>query len=92
MKRESATEIGQDVLVWLAGRPEDLERLLALSGVDPAGLRAGASDPDFLGFVLDFLLQSDDLVLAFAREAGITPDLPARARAALPGGDVPNWT
>jgi len=31
-------------------------------------------------------------LLAFAAEAGVPPDRPARARAALPGGYVPDWT
>ena len=58
----------------------------------PAELRARAADPEFLGFVLDFLLQSDAFVLDFAAEAGVSPETPARARAALPGGAVPDWS
>jgi hypothetical protein len=55
-------------------------------------MRRLANDPEFLGFVLDFLLGSDDLVRGFAAEAGIRPEEPMRARAALPGGAVPDWT
>ena len=92
MKQEQAIELGQRALIWLAGEPDALGAFLAASGAGPADLRARAADPEFLGFLLDFLLQSDALVLAFARDAGAPPDLPARARAALPGGDLPNWT
>ena len=42
--------------------------------------------------ILDFLLGDEDLLLAFCAEAGVAPTVPARARAALPGGDAPNWT
>jgi len=31
-------------------------------------------------------------VLDFSRSAGLHPEDPARARAALAGGDNPNWT
>jgi hypothetical protein len=89
---DRAAAIGQEALIWLAGEPEALSRFLALSGLGPADLRAGASDPEFLGFVLDFLLGNDAEVLAFATDAGLPPDMVMRARAALPGGDAPSWT
>ncbi len=92
MKSEQAAALAQEALIWLAGRPEALEAFLAASGAGPEDLRAGAADPAFLGFVLDHLLQSEELVVAFARDAGVPPDRPARARAALPGGDAPDWT
>jgi hypothetical protein len=92
MKPERATAVAQEALIWLAGRPDALEGFLAASGATTEDLRAGADDPEFLGFVLDHLLQFEELVVAFARDAGVAPDLPARARATLPGGYVPNWT
>jgi hypothetical protein len=92
VKQEQAVALAQDALVWLAGRPEVLEALLAASGVGSGDLRARAEDPEFLGFVLDHILQSDALVLAFAAAAGVAPERPARARAALPGGYSPDWT
>jgi hypothetical protein len=85
MRAETALGIGQDALIWLAG-------FLAASGAAPRDLRARAADPEFLGFVLEFLLGSDDMVLAFAAAAGLAPEAPALARAALPGGHLPNWT
>jgi len=54
--REDAAAIGTDALIWLAGRPEELAALLAVSGLDAAALRARAGEPAFLGFVLDFVL------------------------------------
>lgn len=92
MKQEQAIALGQRALIWLALEPDALGAFLAASGAGPADLRARAQDPEFLGFLLEHLLQSDALVLAFARDAGVAPDQPARARAALPGGDLPNWT
>jgi hypothetical protein len=88
----AAAEIGQSALIWLIGRPEALEAFLGASGADAAEIRARAGEPEFLGFVLEFLLQSEDLTVDFARDAGLRPEAPARARAALPGGDAPDWT
>ena len=58
--------------------------------IETVKLRAG--DAEFLGFVLDHLLQDDSAVVAFAASEGIAPEEVMRARAALPGGDAPHWT
>jgi hypothetical protein len=92
MRAADAADLAQDALLWLLGRPEDAGAFLAASGLDPADLRARAAAPDFLGFVLDFLLADESLLRAFAAEAGVPPDAPRRARQALPGGDAPEWT
>jgi Protein of unknown function (DUF3572) len=92
MNPEHAHDVAQQALVWLIGRPDALGGFLAASGASVADLRPGADDPDFLGSVLDFILQSDDTVLDFATDVGLAPDLPGRARAALPGGYTPDWT
>lgn len=86
-----AVEIGQDALIWMASRPELLEGFLAASGAAAAELRTRAGEPEFLGFVLDWILAADATVLDFAAAAGLAPDVPRRARAAL-GGELPNWT
>ena len=58
-------------------------KLYLLSGMEtyrdlaPAEVRARAAEPEFLGFVLDFLLQSDAFVLDFAAEAGVSLPLTA---------------
>jgi hypothetical protein len=92
MNIERAAGVGQAALIWLADRPELFGRFLDASGAAPQEIRAQAEDPEFLGFVLDFLLAADATVLAFAAETGLAPDAPARARALLPGGALPNWT
>jgi hypothetical protein len=92
MKQEQAVDLGRQALIWLAGHPEALEAFMAASGAGPADFRARAADPEFLGFVLDWLLQSDALLLDFAGDAGVAPERAAQARAALPGGAAPHWT
>ena len=92
MTSEEAALVGRDALIWLSGQPEALTGFLAASGLAPDDLRDRAADPEFLGFVLEFILESDESVLAFAAENGLAPADSARARAALPGGSVYNWT
>lgn len=85
-------EIGQEALIWLAGQPGALTQFLAVSGAEAAALRTRVDDPEFLGFVLEFLLTRDEMVVDFARAGAMTPETAVRARAALPGGDAPHWT
>ncbi len=92
MSPDAAAETARDALIWMAGAPDVLASFLNVSGAAPQDLRALAGDPDFLGFVLDHVLSRDDLVLAFAAEAGLPPERVAEARAALPGGAAVNWT
>ncbi len=92
MNRDMAEVLGIKALGWLAENEEHLLRFLGMTGSDPAELRTRAQDPEFLGFVLDFLLSDDRIILAFCDDTGIGPETPMQARAALPGGALPNWT
>ncbi len=92
MNRDSAEILGLQALGWLVGQEDYFLRFLALSGVETPELRARAQDPEFLGFVLDFLLGDDAVIMAFCADTGTPPEAPMQARACLPGGDLPNWT
>lgn len=92
MAAGEAETLAARALAWMAGDAELIGRFLASSGAGPAELQASAADPGFLGFVLDFILADEASVLAFAAAEGVRPDVVARARAALPGGDLPSWT
>ena len=89
---EVAETLGLQALGWLAAQPEQAGAFLAATGASADELRERAADPEFLGFVLDFLLMDESLLLAFCEDTSTAPDRPARARAALPGGDLPHWT
>ena len=95
MKEEQARAIGQDALIWLASQPETLEPFLAASGAAPESLRAQATDPEFLGALIDFLLGAEASVIALAEAVGRRPEALAadlaRARATLTG-ETPSWT
>jgi len=92
MNREKAEQVGIQVLSWLAAHDDMLMQFLGMTGIAADDLRSRASEPEFLGFVLDFLLSDDAMVMAFCEHAQMATDTPMLARGALPGGDVPNWT
>jgi hypothetical protein len=82
---EAAEAIAIRGLQFLAGEPEALGRFLALTGIGPADLRVAAQEPGFLGGVLEFFLEDEALLLAFATHAGLRPTMLAAARFALIG-------
>ena len=62
-----------------------MERFLAHSGMTLGDLRDHAQDPVFLGFMLDYALQDESLMLAFTSVENITPQALVNARHKLPG-------
>lgn len=92
MSPDAAAEIARDALLWILGHEGATRRFMAETGIAPRDLAAVAADPSALGAVLDFLLGDEGMLAAFCAQAGLAPDLPARARAGLPGGDLPHWT
>ena len=74
MNRDKATSYAINALLWLADNQQSLERFLNASGANADDLRERAQDPEFLGFVLDFFMTSDELIttLSEARRASIT--------------------
>ena len=61
-------------------------------GSASSGSNFGPQNPDFLAAVLDFLLQDDRWVVVFCDATGQAYTAPQAARAALPGGQVMDWT
>lgn len=90
--QESAETLALTALGWLAGNDELLPVFMGASGLSEEDLRAGASDPEFLGAVLDFLLMDDAWVMQFCDETATPYAAPGQARAVLPGGQQVHWT
>ncbi|SRR6266545_2153885 len=86
--REAAESIAIQALNFLATEPARLGRFLALSGLEPAEIRAAAAEPGFLAGVLEHLGSDEALLVAFAAEAALAPADVDRARAVLTGR---NW-
>jgi thiamine monophosphate synthase len=85
-QQEHAEAIGIDALSFLAAEPERLERFMALAGIDISTIREVAQDSAFLAAVLDHLMSDEPLLLAFAANKGVKPDVVVRAAHALGGG------
>lgn len=83
--RDRAERIAIQALGFIAADPERLDRFLALSGITPDTLREAAATQGFLASTLDHLSADETALLAFAAEAGLTPEGVAAARAILAG-------
>lgn len=88
MNPNEAEAVALNVLNFLVADEIRLGRFMDLSGIDPQSLRRNANEPAFLAGILEYLLQDETLVYAFSSEHDITPDMPARARRVLVGGEA----
>jgi hypothetical protein len=86
MNPASAEILALNALGFLVNSPEDLDRFMALSGVEPAMLRVRAAEPEFLAAVMDFLLANEKLLKDFCEAESLDPRALHIARRALPGG------
>lgn len=85
---EAAEIVGIKALQFLAGDPALLGRFLAETGLGPDSLRQAAKNPQFLGSVLDFVLDQKPTAEAFAQAVELDIKTIAIARYALAG---PDW-
>jgi hypothetical protein len=85
MSPERAETIALAALGWIAGNDALLPLFLGSTGATLADMRERAGEAAFLAGVLDFLIQNDAWILAFAAAEGLQPQDALRARHALPG-------
>jgi hypothetical protein len=83
MDRLGAQTLALQALAWIVGDPDLGPRLLALTGLDPAGLRARAGEPAVLGATLDFLTQHEPSLVACADALDVRPEALVQAREQL---------
>ena len=82
-QRDKATSIAIGALSFIAAEPEELDRFLSLTGINPESIRAAAREPGFLVGVLDHLANDERLSFAFANQSGLSPEDVGQARAIL---------
>jgi len=92
MTQDWAEILALQALTYIIAESTLRGRFFDLTGVNPADVRANASDAAFLGAVLDFLLAHEPSLLEFCTASEIDPQLPARARIMLMGDTAPEWT
>ncbi len=80
--RDAAT-LALDALVWTLGEPARAERLLALTGLTPVGLRARIGEPAIQAAALGFLEAHEPDLVACAEAIGTRPEALVAARAML---------
>ncbi len=91
-RQEAAETLALRALTWLAGNNDLLPVFLGATGASTADLAKNAAKPEFLASVIDFLLMDDAWITGFCDVERLPYDAPMQARAALPGGDLINWT
>jgi len=82
---EGAQMIALNALGYLAADEDLLDPFLSSTGLALGDLRAGATDSAFLAGILDYFLQNEALLLAFAGASELAPETIVRARQRLPG-------
>ena len=80
---QDAATLGLNALIWVIGDDTRRDRFLALTGIDPAELRARAGDPGFLAQLLAHLEGYEPDLVACAEALDVTPTALVRARAEL---------
>jgi hypothetical protein len=78
--RDDAEALALAALDFLGRDGERIGRFLALSGLDPGGLRKASAEPGFLPGVLDYVAGDEALLVAFAEETRIAPERIGEAR------------
>ncbi len=91
-RRESAETLALRAFAWLLAQDDLVGIFLNATGAGQGDLATLTGDPVFLGAVLDFLMEDDSRVIGFSDAAGLPYTAVMQARAALPGGELPNWT
>ncbi len=79
--------IALQLIAFIVSDDERLDRFTALSGIGLSDLQDGAQDQVFLGFMFDYALQDEALILEFAREHEIPPQNLVNARRHFPGAN-----
>lgn len=93
----TALDLSGRMLDALANQPSRLAGFLQTTGMEPGALRqgldgSGIPTPDLALAILDYVMGDEALLLTLCADLTVSPDMPARALAALGGGPGPHWT
>jgi Protein of unknown function (DUF3572) len=72
-------------IAYLASNEDRLLMFCSTTGFGQNDLVNNLQDPAFQGFLLDFALSDESLLLAFCGDAGLAPETVAKVRRNLPG-------
>jgi hypothetical protein len=74
-----------EFMTYLASNEDRLQAFCSTTGFGQNDLVANLPDPAFQGFLLDFALADESLLLSFCADKGFTPETVVKVRRALPG-------
>jgi hypothetical protein len=80
-----ASQMALQALVWALSDDARSERLLALTGLTPDGLRAGIGDPGMQAAILSYLENNESDLIACASALEVSPIAIVAARQELEG-------
>ncbi|ADH88815.1 conserved hypothetical protein [Ancylobacter novellus DSM 506] len=86
--QQAAREVSLGALSYLAVDPERIGPFLAESGLSPADLRGAIGSSAFHVALLDYMINRQDLLVAYADEAEIEPGHVVAAREILAHADI----
>ena len=90
MDRARAESLAVEALGFLSRSPERLVRFLDTTGMRPDTLRVAARSPGFLAGLMDYVVQDEELLLAFAEDSGVNPEDVMQARHLLSPTEFPD--
>ena len=88
---DPALTAGLKALSFVLSRDNLLGAFTNLSGIDTLEIKRQATDPGFLGAVLDFLFSREADLMEFCTQENIKPEALLRMRAEMPGGPAGLW-
>ncbi len=74
-------------LAFLMADDDRRDQFMATSGLAVEELRQRLEEPHFKSFLLDYALSDEKLILDFASERGVDPQIFMNARRKLPGAE-----
>jgi hypothetical protein len=80
-----ASSIPLQFIAYLASDEDRLQNFCGSTGFGQSDLLDNLQDPAFQGFLLDFALADESLLLAFCADKGLPPETVVKLRRALPG-------
>lgn len=81
--REAAEALAAEALGFIAADDKRLTRYIALSGIEINSLHAAALQPDFLASVMAYVLEDEQLIVAFAQARSVPPETVVAAARSL---------
>ena len=81
-----------EALSWLSKNPDRFADFQNLNGASISDIFERSKDPEFLVFIIEYCLSSDELAIECSSALSIKPEELMEILSLLPGGDSYNWT